>query len=140
MSIRSVRTVEIPQGVGDVAHMTASASTLQELITTIPRAYQAILGDHLTRKYRVAHKHANVQSTVSMYERHDTDGSYPPVIRNSLKEPKLQFAKEFLQTTTGSKSPDNFQSAIAAARKAALASALLEKKKELEYLGTLIRA
>lgn len=138
MSIRSFRQVEVATLTTDVAQRTAEASTLPELIQTIPRAYQAALGQLLTKKFRVAHKHANVQTTITMYERHDTEGSFPPIIRNSLKEPKLQFAKEYLGTTGGSESPDLFRQAVAQARKNTLSAAIKEKRKELSHLSTLI--
>lgn len=138
MSIRSFRQVEVATLTTEVAQRTAEASTLPELIQTIPRAYQAALGELLTKKFRLAHKHANVQSTITMYERHDTEGSFPPIIRNSLKEPRLQFAKEFLSTTDGSESPDIFRRAVIQARKNTLSAAILEKRKELAHLSTLI--
>lgn len=138
MSVKSFRAIEIPQGKGQLSKGTASASTLQELINTIPQTYRVQLGDYLTKKYRVAHKHANCESTVSHYQRHELENSFPPIIRNSLKEPKLQFAKEFLATTDGSSAPENFHNAILLARKAALAAAIREKKKELKLLSSLI--
>lgn len=137
-SVKSFRNVDVTHDAGKVAEQTASASTLPELISTIPRAYQSLLGHYLTQKFRVAHKHANVQSTITLYERHATDGSFPPVVRNSLKEPRLQFAKEFLATTTGSNSPEAFKAAVDQARKNVLNAALLEKKKELAHLATLV--
>ncbi|OWT42416.1 hypothetical protein VFPPC_18410 [Pochonia chlamydosporia 170] len=137
-SVKSFRDVGVAVQQSELSKTTASASTLQELISTIPRAYQAVLGDHLQKKYRVAHKHANVQSTISAYERHENDKSFPPLIRNALKEPKLQFAKEFLGTTEGSNAPAAFKSKLFTARATALASAIELKKSELEHLATLI--
>jgi len=135
----SVRQLEvIDADTGAPSTVTAGAFTLQELIGTIPFAYQVRLGDHLTKKYRVAHKHANVQSTLSLYSRHLTDGSFPPIIRNSLKEPRLQFAKEFLQTTNGSSAPETFQAEVLAARKSVLRAAIKQKEAELTLLSTLI--
>lgn len=101
---------------------------------------KAVLGDHLTKKYRLAHKHANVQSTISLYERHLNEHSFPPLIRNALKEPKLQFAKEFLSTPLGTSAPDVFQREVSAARTAVLKCALAQKKTELAHLATLTRA
>jgi len=140
MSIRSIRTVEVPQTEKQVDQKTASASTLQELINTIPQAYRVQLGDYLTKKYRVAHKHANVQSTVTTYEHHATDGTFPPIIRNALKEPKLQFAKEFLSTKDGTEAPTNFRNAVTVARSSALTAAIKEKRAELACLAKLIKA
>lgn len=139
MSVKSVRQLEVSQGATTLDKTTSAASTLQELIFTIPQSYRAQLGDYLTKKYRLAHKHANVQSTISQYERHQTDASFPPIIRNSLKDPKLQFAKEFLNSLDGSGSQDSFLSAIVQARKNVLDSAVKEKKKELACLSKLIK-
>jgi hypothetical protein len=139
MSVRSVRNVGVSTTANGLQAATASASTLQELISTMPRSYQALLGDHLTKKYRAMHKHANVQSTVTQYERHQTEDSLPPIIRNSLKEPKLQFAKEYLSSIEGKESPDRFRIAVKTARSTALDAALTEKQKELAYLSTLIQ-
>jgi hypothetical protein len=139
MSLKSVRQVDVASSKSTTGDASGKATTLQELIQTIPQSYRIRLGDYLTKKYRVAFKHANVNSTVISYQRHETDGSFPPIIRNSLKEPKLQFAKEFLSTTDGSSSPANFQSAIVLARKSVLSAAIKEKKKELECLARLIR-
>jgi hypothetical protein len=138
MSVKSVRNLGVVGAASQLALATAAASTLQELISTIPRSYQALLGDYLTKKYRVMHKFANVQSTVTSYERHLTEASLPPVIRNSLKEPKLQFAKEFLASTEGTSAPENFRESIKTARSQALEAALKLKKQELAHLSTLI--
>jgi len=140
MSVKSVRNVDIPQLANQLEKSTAGASTLQELIFTIPQSYRAQLGDYLQKKYRIAHKHANVQSTITAYERHQTDATFPPIIRNSLKDPKLQFAKEFLLSNDGKDSQETFQASIAAARAAVLAAALAEKKKELACLAEQIKA
>lgn len=137
-SVKSFRDVGVATAVGETAKVTAAASTLPELISTIPRAYQAVLGDHLTRKFRAAQKHANVQTTVSLYDRHEKDGSFPPLIRNALKEPKLQFAKEYKGTTEGSGAEDVFKAAVFSARKAVLTSSLELKQKELAHLAGLI--
>jgi hypothetical protein len=140
MSVKSFRALEVPQSNAQLSKGTASASTLQELINTIPQSYRVQLGDYLTKKYRVAHKHANVESTVAHYQRYELENSFPPIIRNSLKEPKLQFAKEYLSTTEGSSGPENFHSAVLLARKQVLAAAIREKKKELLLLAGLIKS
>jgi len=138
-SLRSFREVGVTSDVKTVATTTSSATTLQELITTIPRAYQPLLGEFLTKIYRISHKLANVQSTVTLYERHQTDGSFPPIVRNSLKEPRLQFAKEFLATQTGAQQPQDFHAAVVSARRAVLLAAIKSKKEELKELGELAR-
>jgi hypothetical protein len=138
MSVKSFKQVDVAVKSSEVAQYTSNASNLAELITTLPRAYQAALGDQLTKKYRLAHKHANVQSTISLYERHLNEGSFPPIIRNSLKDPKLQFAKEFLSTTNGSNAPSTFAAAVLAARTAVLKSAIEQKKQEKNQLAELI--
>jgi len=138
MSVKSFRDVAAVTKESDVAKATASASTLKELISTIPRTYQAVLGDLLEKKYRIAHKHANVQATVATYDKHLKESSFPPLIRNMIKEPQLQFAKEYLGTTEGAESPSLFKSSVFTARKNVLTSALEEKQKELEALATLI--
>jgi len=140
MSVKSFRTVDVALQSHEVDKTTAAASTLQELIATIPRGYQAVLGDHLTKKYRLAHKHANVQSTISLYERHKNENKFPPLIRNAIKEPKLQFAKEFLSATIGSKAPEVFQKEVAEARMLVLKCAIAQKQSELAHLATLIRS
>jgi hypothetical protein len=137
-SIKSYRDVGITNDESDL-NDTGAAASIQELISTIPRSYQVALGDHLQKKFRVAHKLANVQSTISDYERHKTQDSFPPLIRNSLKEPKLQFAKEWLQNHDGSSSPETFRAAVKKARFMALDVALAEKKKEAAYLALLIK-
>jgi len=140
MSVKSFRALEVPQTNAQLSKGTAAASTLQDLINTIPQSYRVQLGDYLTKKYRVAHKHANVESTVSHYQRYELESSFPPIIRNSLKEPKLQFAKEYLSTTDGSSGPENFRGAVLLARKQVLAAAIREKKKELVLLASLIQS
>lgn len=78
-----------------------------------------------------------MQATISGYERHKVDGSFPPLVRNSMKEPKLQFAKEFLATQEGSASPEAFKLAIEHARKIVLDAAIKHKKDELQHLTSL---
>lgn len=136
--VGSTRLVGPPADENDVSVKTSGATTLAELISTIPYAYQVRLGDYLTRKYRVAHKHANVQSTLTIYERHLVDDSYPPIIRNTIKEPKLQFAKEFLATVEGAKAPKTFEGEVNVARKSLLKAAVTSKKSELKLLSSLI--
>lgn len=136
--VGSVRLVGPPDGASEVSVKTSAASTLAELLQTIPYAYQVRLGDYLTKKYRIAHKHANVNSTLTIYERHLIDGSYPPIIRNTIKEPKLQFAKEFLATVAGAAAPATFKDEVNVARKSLLKAAVTSKKAELKLLSTLI--
>ncbi|KAL9627732.1 MAG: hypothetical protein Q9164_007511, partial [Protoblastenia rupestris] len=137
MSVRSTREVGVAYEADSLVEATSSASTLQELISTIPRAYQVPLGDQLTKKYRLAHKLANCQSTLVAYQRHKTEDSLPPLVRNSLKEPKLQFAKEWLADSDGAGSPVSFNKAVQQARREVLDSAIALKQKEASYLATL---
>ncbi|KAL5421367.1 hypothetical protein PMIN07_012563 [Paraphaeosphaeria minitans] len=138
-SVKSMRSVGVPDKSSEVTTSTANANTLPELIATIPRTFQPVLGDRLTKLFRIAQKHANVMSTITIYERHSTDKSFPPLIRNSLKEPKLQFAKEFLGTTDGHSTPEAFAQCVTAARASVLKQAIEAKRKERDHLATLLR-
>jgi hypothetical protein len=140
MSLKSFRNVEVPQSEKELSQKTAAASTLQELINTVPQAYRVQIGDYLTKKYRVAHKHANVESTVTQYQRHKIDKSLPPVVRNSLKVPKLQFAKEYRSHPSGMAADETFLRAVDIARTSVLDAAINGKKEELEVLADLIVA
>lgn len=137
MSARSVREVGVAHEVGELQGATSAASSIQELISTIPTSYKIPLGDQLTKKYRLSHKLANCQSTLTSYQRHKAEDSLPPLVRNSLKEPKLQFAKEWLADSNGSGSPVSFSNAVRQARQVVLDQAIALKQKEADYLATL---
>lgn len=46
----------------------SSASSLPELIRTIPRPYRPALGGYLAKKYRIAQRRASVRRELSSYQ------------------------------------------------------------------------
>lgn len=138
MAPNSVRSVEVA-GVGSVAAAaTQSATSIAELISTVPQTWRPALGAHLTALYRTAGKLCTVQNTIVQYDRHVAEGSFPGSIVNSFKEPKLQFSKEFLGTELGSLAASTFASEVHSARKSLLACAVKRKQEELKSLQTMI--
>jgi len=137
MAPNSVRSVDVA-GAGQAATATQNATTIAELISTLPQTWRPALGAHLTSIYRTASKLCTVQNTIVQYDRHVAEGSFPGSILNSFKEPKLQFSKEFLGTETGSLAAGTFASEVQSARKSLLSCAIKRKREELAALQKMI--
>lgn len=58
--MKSFHNLEVTHDSKKVTDTTAAALLLLELISTILHAYQTLLGDYLTKKFYIAHKHANI--------------------------------------------------------------------------------
>ncbi|MCQ9255656.1 hypothetical protein, partial [Vibrio parahaemolyticus] len=97
------------------------------------------MGAYLTTIYRAATKLANVQNTIAAYQRHVADKSFPASIKNSVKDPKIQFSKEYLGTTDGSLAEGFIKDQVLEAQKNILKAALEQKNKELAALQIAIR-
>lgn len=133
MAPNSVRSVDVAVG-KTASAQTRNATTIAELISTIPQTWRPVLGDYLNKIYRVATKLCNVQNTIAQYDKHVAEGSFPASIRNSIKDPKIQFSKEFLGTSDGALTKSLGDAEIHTARKSLLAFAVKRKKEELAAL------
>lgn len=118
----------------------AAASSLSELVETIPRPYQPVLRAYLVKKYRIARKRVNVRRALSSYQRHMGRGTFPSSIRNAIKVPLLRFADEFLETSECTSATVALHVEVLAARKNVLKRAICQKKTELAFLSTIVRA
>ncbi|TQW01470.1 reverse transcriptase (RNA-dependent DNA polymerase) domain-containing protein [Cordyceps javanica] len=118
---------------------TNNASTLAELISTIPQSWRPSIGAYLTTIYRAATKLANVQNTIAAYQRHTAEKSFPASIKNSVKDPKIQFSKEYLGTTEGSLAGGSIKDQVLEAQKNILKRALMLKEEELAALQSVIK-
>jgi hypothetical protein len=136
MAPNSVRSVDVA-GANTVPSTTASAGSIAELISTIPQTWRSAASPILLNYYRVAGKLCNVQNTIHQYERHAAEGSFPGSISNSIKEPSLQFSKEFLGTQDGALVKGTLAGIILQARKELLECAFKRKKEELAALQLL---
>jgi len=132
----SVRSVDVA-GPSLVTSATKNANTIAELTSTLPQTWRPALSALLLSVYRVASKLCTVQNTIVQYERHVAEGSFPASIVNSLKEPKLQFSKEFMGTEVGALATGTLNGAVHSARKELLRCALDRKKEELAALQAL---
>lgn len=79
-------------------------------------------------------KLCNVQNTIAQYERHVADGSFPASIRNSIKDPKIQYSKKFLGTTEGALIRHTTDAIVQDGRKNILKFVLARKHEELAIL------
>jgi len=138
MAPNSVRSVDVTTSKASVASATAKATTIAELISTLPQSWRSSCGAQLTSAYRVATKLCTVQNTIAQYNRHDAEGSFPPSIVNSVRDPKIQFSKEFLGTEDGRLAIASVAADVQVARKSLLARALALKSAELKSLQTLV--
>lgn len=136
MAPNSVRSVEAAASKSAIASATAKATTIAELISTLPQSWRAACGNYLTLVYRVSTKLCTVQNTIAQYNRHKAEGSFPPSIANATKDPKIQFSKEFLGTEGGRLANSTIASTVHDARKSLLTSALSLKEEELKSLQT----
>jgi hypothetical protein len=134
MAPNSVRSLDVAGKTTEVTAATKNAGTITELISTIPQTWRPALADYLNKVYRVAQKLCNVQNTIATYDRHIAESSFPASIRNSVKDLKIQFSKEYLGTEQGSLYEGLAKSEVHNARKALLAFSLRSKKEELAIL------
>lgn len=138
MAPNSVRSVDVTTSKDTINAATAKATTIAELISTIPQTWRSSCGTRLTSAYRVATKLCTVQNTIAQYNRHVAEGSYPPSITNSTRDPKIQFSKEFLGTEGGRLANATIASTVQRARKSLLESALQLKEEEMKNLQTMV--
>jgi len=137
MAPNSVRSVDVVTSDSSIVAATAKATTIAELVLTVPHAWRSTIAPHLNAVYRVASKMCTVQNTIAHYERHKTEGSFPPAIHNSIKDPKIQFSKEFLGTENGRLAKGLIDESIRSTRKELLSCALARKNEELTELQAL---
>jgi len=133
MAPGSVRSLDVAT-TDKIGEATRNATTIAELIATIPHVWRPVLGDYLTKKYRLAQKLCTVQNTLAQYHRHAAEKSFPAPIRNSIKDPKIQFSKEFLGTSEGAVAKTRLENAVLIAQKSLLAEANKQKEAELTSL------
>lgn len=133
MAPTSVRSVDVATA-GHAGKTTATASSIAELNTTVPQTWRSTCGPLLLGVYRVATKLCTVQNTIAQYERHVADGSFPPPVRSSVKEPTLQFSKEFLGTPAGVAVKSALTENTKAARLKLLQLCLAKKREEMQAL------
>lgn len=136
MAPTSVKSVDVT-GDNNIVTATRNASTINELVSTLPQTWRPALSEYLLIVYRVATKLCNVQNTLAQYERHVADGSFPASVRNSIKDPKIQFSKEYLGTTEGNLAKGTLLSLVHAAQKSILQGAVKQKQEELATLQRL---
>lgn len=130
MAPNSVRSLDVSYGTATgVASSVRNCSTLTELISVIPQTWRPVLAVHLKEAFYIANKLSNTTNAIAQLTRHQADGSFPAPIRNSIKDPKVQFAKEYLGTEKGAQAEGLLKSSTHAARKAML-EVYLERKKE----------
>jgi hypothetical protein len=135
MAPNSVRSVEVAYG-SKYSEATRNASSIAELIQTIPQTWRPALGAVLTSTYKVATKLSNVQTTIAQYDRHAADGSFPRFVRDSIKDPKVQFSKEYLNAV-GTVIKEELDSHVKKVRKELLSLAHDRKKLEVAELQKL---
>lgn len=135
-SVRSLNVADTSQS--SLGNALANVSTIGELVNILPHAWRTVLGDELKTVYRIATKLCNVQNTIAQYDRHSTDGSFPPSISNAIRDPKVQFSKEFLGSPTGSQANGQLLQCIKEARTSLLKQALQRKNEELSHLQGLV--
>jgi len=139
MAPSSVRSLNAVTTDSSIVAATAAATTITELTLTVPHAWRSSVASHLTAVYRVASKMCTVQNTIAHYERHTAEGSFPPAITNSIKDPRIQFSKEYLGTESGSLASGTFGATVKKARTSLLQCAVTQKREELAELQKLVQ-
>ncbi|KJZ69791.1 hypothetical protein HIM_10809 [Hirsutella minnesotensis 3608] len=117
----------------------AVATSLSDLIETIPHPYRPALGAYLGRKYRIMRKYAAARRDLSSYQRHLNRGTFPVSIRAAIKVPIFRFTEEFLVTSEHASASARINFEILTARKYILKRVILQKTAELAFLSTLAR-
>lgn len=117
----------------------AAVSTIEELNAITPKSFGPRFSV-LYRKYcDTATKASHAQATLSNFERHYANGTFPPCIQGSLKSPTVQVTKEFDGTSEQQALTAELDSVIFNARKSSLENAISLKKKEHEFLLSLLQ-
>ncbi|KAH0592128.1 hypothetical protein MHUMG1_10178 [Metarhizium humberi] len=138
MASRSVRSLNVDGG-NNAADAVRNCSTLSELHTVLPLSFRPSLAAYLTKIYRIATKTGNVNNTIVQYEKHISNGSFPPFIEKTIKEPKIQFSNEYDGSPEGRAVEATFKKIVKDARTSYLAEALKRKKEEQTVLIHLLR-
>lgn len=118
----------------------STASSLPELIRTIPRPYRPALGGYLTRKYRIAQRRASVRRELSSYQQHVERGTFPVSIRTAVKVPRFYSAAEFVQRPEYTSTTMALHLEVFGCRKRLLQMAIAQKSAELTFLSADLRA
>lgn len=137
MSIQSFKKIGTAQK-DDGTNILPEVASLPELVQYVPVTFRPACGQVLQEVYRVAVKASHVQTTLATLNRHSTEGSFPASILGAIKDPKIQFSKEFRVTAEGSTVEMACVQAIDTARTTVLGASLDAKKAELTHLQTLL--
>lgn len=116
----------------------ATASTLDELLACVPRAFQPNFRPVLREYHDVAVKLSHAQTALENFRKHEAGGTFPPIILGGLKTPVVQFSKEYSASSQYQTWSGNTETELHSIRRTFLASAVRVKTEEVDYLRSLI--
>jgi len=137
MSVQSFKQLGAAQK-DDGSTVFPEIASLPELVQYVPVTFRPAFGQTLQEVYRVAVKASHVQTTLATLNRHSTEGSFPASILGAIKDPKIQFSKEFRVTADGATAEMASIQAIDTARNTVLQASLVSKQNELKHLQSLL--
>lgn len=133
----SVISIQAPTS-GNAADNVASASTIDELLACCPRTYQAAFGPLFRKLSDTAVKASHAQNTLSNFESHFSNNTFPPAILGSFKLPTVQVTKEFSATSDLQQWNAVMDTQLFNARRLALEQCIALKRIEHTHLLSLI--
>ncbi|KXX75060.1 hypothetical protein MMYC01_204502 [Madurella mycetomatis] len=130
----------MPQSVVSVARDSAidtylsNASSMTELIDLIPATYRAALSRILRGHFAMSQKISNCQQILATLNRHKSDGTFPQTVLAAIKQPNIQYSKEFMGGAGQKTAQEEIESNIKAVRTNLLDALVRHKTAELNVL------
>jgi len=116
----------------------AIASTLDELLACVPRAFQPHYRPVLREFHDIAVKVSHAQTALENFRRHEAGGTFPPMIQGGLRVPTLQFSKEYSESSGHQTWMSTADTDVHQARRTFLTKAIEIKQDEVSHLQNLV--
>ncbi len=94
MSVQSFKKIGTAQKNNDT-NILPEVTSLSELIQYVLVTFWPTCGQVLQEVYCVTVKAFHIQTMLTTLNQHLTEGSFPTLILSAIKDPKIQFSKEF---------------------------------------------
>lgn len=114
----------------------ASASSVHDLVNTIPGPYRPALRRYIIKQYQRIRNRARVAQSLSSLQRHLQRGTFPMSIRDALKVPILSIDESFTRTPEGAAAVFALHARVYAARRSTLRAVISQAATELAFLSS----
>lgn len=110
-----------------------AARTIRELLTLVPFPYRARAGELVNKVYRAYIEANQIRLYLAILQQHKTAGTFPPEIQKSIKDPALQFSKEYKASEDYAKRKAEMAAITLTYKRRALESFISMKELELKF-------